>query len=157
MKKEYKCRICNKKFVRSSSLSSHKKTHKKDIVIKRGHLKLLVIIITIIALSFIIYKLYRNIVEEPEIKIIIHSPLNKTYHESNIIINVSIEGNVSWVSDSINKGPIIPECYSCFYYTLYRPDFIKGTNIIEVFANDSKGKNYRKEVVFNVENDNISY
>ena len=133
---------------------------------KLDTLFILVLIIFILAILIGIDKKKKSNIDS---FIIINSPLNQTYQEKNIILNVSCNGLCEWIKSKIDDGDLsrvncgngepcivtpddelfVNECTFCYGFVKYNLEFLEGTHKI-TFKFKYNGSEYIKEIWFNV-------
>lgn len=115
---------------------------------KKRILNYTIVILAIVLVSFLVYK---NIVPNlSEIEIIIISPHNVTYDKSNVLVMVSSNKPVLWISNSFDDSPNITECRNCNSYARYDLIFTKGTHTIKAYASDFENRVIKADVTFTI-------
>lgn len=147
-KKKHECSICGKKFSTRRGLRIHEKTHKRKIVFEKRFM-LLIVFIVIFTSVFLYFRQPHPVEIEPQITII--SPLNKTYHEKNILLTVSTKNVPLWIANSFDNGPNITECRRCESYTRYDLFFDEGSHTIRVYAGYEDNRIIMTDVTFTVD------
>ena len=87
---------------------------------------------------------------EGKIKLVIESPLNKTYYTNNVLLKVSASNVTTWMGDSIDNGRLFIACYNCDSYWASFLKFENGTHVFTVYAGDYENKTTKKSVIFTV-------
>lgn len=80
----------------------------------------------------------------------IHSPLNKSYDERRVLIDVSTTEDVKYIYKALNSNRFSRVCSNCHSYS--RGNYMRdGTNRLDIQTEDNKGKLYNETVYFYVD------